>query len=87
MRYVHLDKRLVPGVAHTHTLIKYEQWGQVGEGYRDIRKKFQCLALRIIILIINKYFCAKPGHMPLWLRGPDAIYVQRLSAVTHTMFT
>ena len=31
--YVHLDKRYVPAVARTHTLIKYEKGGQVGEWY------------------------------------------------------
>ena len=36
---------------------------------------------------IKKYCSVRPGHMPLWLGGPDAIYVpcvglRRLSAVT-----
>ena len=46
------------------------------------------LNLKVICIVLNTFNVfdlksgARPGHMPLWLRWPDAIYVQRLSAVT-----
>ena len=46
------------------------------------RRVVQGHSIKVSVSGIKKYCSARPGHMPLWLRWPDAIYLQRLSAVT-----